>query len=435
MLSKSLEGRAKNTVLFVYLIIYLMLSEYSPGRDSVYSVHGFFLIFLAFSYYLLIAIIQKKIYFNKLSIVPIFFYVCLLPFLITSSLLGLDYKGSSQLRGAVNNLVYQLVFIGLVYFYISKNRVSQFELAGGLAWLLLIHALLASLAAFQLHFTGGVLFGLIYFESKRWPQLYGWFQSPNFFVNAISLGLISALFLIFSRLYKKSVFLLTFLSTASLFLILVALLSGSKGGVLFLVFSIFFSSVLVLLSRIDKFSLVRSFYFIVIFLVVVFFVIFSMIYFLNVSGNDARWLLSSVLRLQSISDGTGRLGLWLDSFEILISADFYQLAFGHGNNYIISTYGSSTHNAHLKVIVEYGFLVYFLLLSVFFYIIYSAVKLARRGNRTLGFFVSCIVLFAWFRPLLNAGLFTAGLLGFSFILAIFMVSYKKNINYENSLSF
>lgn len=434
MPTKLLEARAKEFFLLIYLLIYLMLSQYSPARDHIYSVEAFFLIFIAGIYYFLVAALRKRIHYRNLNRLPLYLYISALPFLFLSSFFGLDYRGSSELVGAINNLVYQLTFIFFIYFYISKNQFSISDLTYRLSWLLLIYALLSSLAAFQLRFTGGILFGPIYFESNRWPQLYGWFQSPNFFINSIGLGLISAIFLISSKTKPRSRCLLLVLASSLALLVFSAILSGSKGGVLFLSLSIIFSSFLIFLSKIDRFALVRSYYYILLLVIGSILTILFIVYFLEASGQDSRWLFRSVLRVQSIADGSGRISLWIHSLDIIRNADFYQLVFGHGNNYIISSYGASTHNAHLKIIIEYGIFVYLILVILFFYVMLSAIKLVRSGYRSIGFFVSCILFFAWFRTLLNAGLFTAGLLGFSFILTIFIASLKKPYIYENSLS-
>lgn len=409
------------SVLGVYWIIYFFLSEYAPNRNHVYSRHAFGLMFLLVIYYVFKHFACRLPLKLKANLDLLLIYIYCLPFMIISSVILYGKYESTLVVGSLNNIVYQLIFVAVVLLYVSYEDIELKRLVRQVAILILTFALFSSLIAYQLFFTGGALFGIFYFEDNSWPQLYGFFQSPNFFINAVALGIFSGIFL-----YNdfESSALMKLLSAFSIFFLSVtALLSGSKGGILFIVFALLSSSFLVLITNIKRETLrsMSKYFFVVLFFALfAYVVLWVYLFYLDLS---AEWFFRSVMRVQSAGDGTGRLALWRNSLEIISQANLFQLLFGHGNDYIISEYGMSTHNDHLKIVVEYGLIAYVALSFLVAFTVVVILKKAAVVGREIAFFSLVILIYCWGRPSLNSGLFSAGLLGFLVLFILILARY------------
>lgn len=407
-----------NVFWLALLLGYLFLSQFAPGRETVYSTHAFMLLFVS-----LVLLVSARAISNKLLLIPkfpiiVYLYFSILPFLIIATVFGLDYKGVSELGGGLNNLIYQVIFIMFLGYYVLVNKVDREGMAVGFAYLFIAYSFISTFFAIQLFLTGSILSGPFLIESNRWPQLYGWFQSPNFYVNAIALSFFGAIYLYL----KKGFSFMRLLSV--IFFGLAIVLSGSKGGMLVAFFAVLLFYYLSLFVHPSAKQLVI---FLKVHLALVFSIflgLLTLIFYLNSLGLNIEWLTRSVIRIQSAGDGTGRLDLWSNSLAILLDANIWQLLFGHGNNYIIATYGASTHNGHLKMIVENGIVSYVVLWFLFLFAMYRVIKISS-SSRSLAFLLFTSLFYVWFRPLFNAGLFSAGILGFTFIWILFMVSLKE----------
>lgn len=427
----SLTINKRKTIYFNVLClatIYLVLANYAPHREFLYSKHAYALLFILFIIFFALHFLRGCKIYLPMILGPVLFYLLTLPFIFLSTILYSveEYK----VTGAINNIIYQVTFVGFLIFYISWNRLTAKQIALQFAIVVTIFGILSALAAYQLYLTGGVLFGPFYFEDANWPQLYGFFQSPNFFINSIGLGIFSSIYLVYHFKSKLGFKIISFLSL--ILLSVSSILSGSKGGIFFIIFSLLLSSLLIAATNLSKSVVDKSFK--ILFYVIIMFLLLSALVFcyLNYIGMSSHWFFRSIIRLQSISTGTGRLDLWATSFQILAEASVWQLLFGHGNEYIISNFGASTHNDHLKVIIEYGFIAYVFLWLIFIVSIASILKKSAVNGIAVSFFISSVLLFAWFRPLLNAGLFSAGILGFSFLVAVIFASFRAS-KYEDTL--
>lgn len=418
------ESRFGKYMLLMISLIYLFLIQYAPQREFVFSKLGFFVLFFTTCSTFFLSYYKRKNIYFPVDISMLALYCFSLFFILFSTVVYFNHD-LDLVIGAVNNITHQVFFILFLLFFISLYKLSVTSLATKVSCVFLVFSVGSSIAAYQLYLTGGVLFGFLYFEDDTWPQLYGFYQSPNFFINSIGLGIISSIFLVYRCGRALLCRILLFL--VLLFLIVSAVLSGSKGGMLFVFLSLLFSSLLLVIVYANKRTLVRFFYYSFISFVTLLLVILVILFYLNSLELDIEWLTRGVIRLQSIESGTGRLDLWIASLDIISNASLFQLLFGHGNDYIIYANEISTHNAHLKVIVEYGVLCYLILFFIFVYTIVKVVKRKKEFGFALSFFILNLLFFSWFRPMLNSGLFSAGLLGFAFLIAIMLSSYKKKL--------
>lgn len=399
---------------------YLLLSTYSPGRHDVYSVHAFFMLALYCS------VLFIRIAMTDRHIVNVRFGLCTLYIFALALLLASGVSYNAAFLGAVNNFIYQLFFIALLILFASKTRWDAYRLAIMFAQIMLVFAVISAIGAYQLYFTGGVLLGPLYFRDNTWPQLYGWFQSPNFFINAISIGAISLVFLRGARKTSVNGFYILLL-----LLLITALLSGSKGGILALILSYLISYLIYLTFIPSSVAIVNSFKLLSKILLVCLVLGALTVAYLNYIGVGTYWLTNSIIRIQSISTGTGRIGLWQNTLALIESSGVFELLFGRGNNYIINSTGVSTHNAHLKILVEYGLVCYLIITTVFLGVIYRALKLANCYSVHLTLYLIALMLYAWIRSFFNSGLFSMGLTGLSFIVCVFLVSFRTHSPDEN----
>lgn len=416
------KNAAKRWLLLSFLSLVLFLHTFSIMRENVYSRHSFAVLFLGLVWLLFIFVLRAKWTIARIDWVPLAVYVGLLALILFATLMNPGTLAQADIIGALNNVTFQLIFIAFVMILIAMHRPNRSDLAAFYATLTIAFAFISSLSAYQLFFTGSTLAGPFHLEETMWPQLYGWFAGPNAFVNVVALGLISSIFLVFQKGLSAGRFFWV------LFFCLALVLSGSKGGVLAFVSAAALSVALLVLARPSQtFSLLGKVGGVSAVLLVA--SVFLMLAYFEQSDRDIGWLLGSVVRVQSIATGTGRLDIWGRSIEILSTADAFTLLFGHGNNYIISTYGVSTHSAHLKIIVEYGLVCYSILWALFIFLMAKGYLIMKR-DPALGFLVAGSLAFLWIRTFFNTGLLMAGVIGFAFIYLLLLVSHPGRSKWE-----
>jgi hypothetical protein len=416
------RSTAKHWLLLSFVSLVLFLNTFSIVRENVYSRHSFVVLFFGLLWMLFIFILRAKWTIARLDRAPLIAYVGLLVLMLFATLINSGALAQADIVGALNNIAFQLAFIAFVLTLIAMHRPDRADLAAFYARLTVAFAFIASLAAYQLFFTGRTLAGPFHLEGTMWPQLYGWFAGPNAFVNVVALGLLSSIFLVFQKGLSAGRFFWV------LFFCLALVLSGSKGGAFAFVLAVVLSVALLMLSRPSHtFSLLIKVGGASALLAAA--SVLLMLGYFEYSDRDMRWLLGSVVRVQSIATGTGRLDIWGRSIEILSTADAFTLLFGHGNNYIISTYRVSTHSAHLKIIVEYGLICYGVLWALFIYLIAKTYLIMKR-DPALGFLVASSLAFVWIRTFFNTGLLMAGVIGFAFIYLLLLVSNPGSTKWE-----
>lgn len=401
----------------IIFFLVLFLGSYAVIRDNIYSPYSFLVLAISLFLLVFIWIVRGKVKLKRMNHSLIYSYLVLVLIALMTTVLN-----DANFNGIRNNALYQLIFI-ILLFLLSQLYNYNYE-----SWLIyfskfmIIYSIFSITVALQLFFTGQALVGPLLLEGMRWPQLYGWYESPNFFINVIVFGIIGNIYLILKgqRSFMYSIILLV--------QVIAAILSGSKGGMLAIFASISMFFIIYTFFNLTRSNLRLLIKFIIILFITFIILLIGLYIYLELIGVELRWLLNSVIRIQSISNGTGRLELWANSIQIISKASFLNLVFGYGNEYIIDNFGSSTHNAHLKVIIEYGFLVYIILFFIYLNSLYLTFKL----DKAEAFIIFVSLSYIWIRTLFNAGLFSFGVLGGSFIFIIFILGFlKKRNNNEN----
>ena len=349
-----------------------------------------------------------------------------------STVVNASEIGTTRLWGLINRIIIQVIFVFFLIFWLSRRQ--EFDVLRGvrlIAWIYLIFGILASIAALQFVITGRALFGPLLIEPMRWPQLYGWFASPNYFVDAVAIAASSSFFL-FSSSAHKAVTVSTFCYFIFLFLIL--LFTGSRGGILsfFIAFS-FQIAVSISTCRHDK-KAKRSlrkkmnFTFVV---VVLFF--FMVLVFLQAKGISLDSLGRSIWR-RGLSDiaNEPRIEIWAHALQNYSMRSSFGLLFGAGNDVYLQEEGRSTHNSYLVLLLDYGMITLLLFIVFMSWIalyIIRMIKLNARNpliGKILAFLISPIV-YNFLRAFFQGGILLGGAIGWIFtILGVaFLLMIRK----------
>jgi len=146
--------------------------------------------------------------------------------------------------------------------------------------------------------------------------------------------------------------------------------------------------------------------------------------YLQASGYDFAYLLRSVVRLQSIETGTGRIDIWADALSLFIESSPLELLLGRGNGYFQAVVGHSPHNGHIRILVEYGLLAYALVLLNALVVAHRTFILVKRGYTPEALLLFSLFFYVFVRTVFNSSILSAGLLGFVPVLALFMLSFN-----------
>jgi O-antigen ligase len=155
--------------------------------------------------------------------------------------------------------------------------------------------------------------------------------------------------------------------------VVVLLFSGSKGAIFALIVGLVLSVPILIIHKKPKFNKYNTFTIIIIFLILI------LLYHNNIE-NLLFYFNDNILRLKTISNGTGRYNIWIG----LLKLPFISHPFGFNDNYLylylkdlnIKEYMAflnnqgRAHNMYLQVLVSYGYITF----SLFFYIIIKLLK-------------------------------------------------------------
>jgi hypothetical protein len=397
-----------------------LLRTYSPGRDYVYSKHGGLLFILIVSLMLLSWMLRRKVKIKK-GALHVFVWLSMLWFLFAiSTFLNIFHLPPTSIAGLFNNLTIQIFIFLFALAWVSMDRHFDIQSASiKMAWFFGIFALVAALAAVQLLFTKQALFGplAITVTEPRWPQLYGWFASPNYLVDSVAMGVMTAFFLYTSH-RANNFFSIFFLLSMLLFLVA----TGSRGGILGCFAALLWQFALVIKMQPGLRTKLRQIgrYLLIGFLAAIAGVSALLVY-VSFMGQNIKWFLLDVLRLRpkSLSTGTGRLDIWRDGLDVFSSGGVSHIFFGHGNNYYAEFHGHSLHNTYLQVLIDHGLLTliaFLLFITWFFWMSYMLARRVRQRPDALHAvaFLSAPAAYVVVRAVFQGPVFLSGNISWAF---------------------
>lgn len=358
------------SLIFPVLWLVALLRTYAPGRDYIYTMHGALIFITLVVFSLFFWLIKKRGELKRGAIVFFVWLFFLLSFYSVSTIFYLHSLPYNSIVGLFNNLIWQVTVFLFAMSWVSTERNFNIHLSAyKMSVFFSFFSLFSGLVAVQLLFTKQAFFGPIAFtvDELRWPQLYGWFSSPNYLVDAVSIGVIAAFFLISLSKINK---IYSILFLLSLLLMLVA--TGSRGGILgcFVALLWQFALVLVMQPGLRKKLRYLRWYLLVAFLTATVGSA-SLLGYIYLTGHNIEWFIIDVLRLraENLSTGTGRIYIWQDALEVFANSNIFQLLFGHGNNFYVESHGASLHNTYLQILIDHGLvtLISFIIFSFWFF--------------------------------------------------------------------
>ena len=407
----------KNVLTQVFFLAVLFLRTYSLNRNNVFSKHGAILLIAGvFMFSAYRSVSQKGLMIRKCFWPLAWWLFALIILMSVSSVCNASDVDAASLWGLFNRIIIQLtIFFFAIIWISSKDSFPVFDASKHIAYLFVILGLIASVVAIQFILTGRALFGFLAIEHLRWPQLYGWFASPNYMVDVISVSVLSAFFLYSSTsLGKHSRFAL--FSFAFLFLIL--LFTGSRGGILsFFVAFLFQYYISRYTSRHERIwakSLRKKFLWagmvlVGLSLILVFYFAAQEISFSSLKSNIWRRGLGSI-------ESEPRLFIWLHAIKVFSSRTVFQVLFGSGNDMFLQEEGMSTHNSYLVILLDYGLINFMMFLAFMFWVTFLSIQLVKKNRknpsigRVIAFF-SATISYNFLRAIFQGGILLGGAIG------------------------
>lgn len=434
-LFKFKRRQAYEFVLLLFFLLIFLLRTYAPDRDYVYSsLGGVLILVLSFLYILREMLLRSML--NKKALQGVFFMCALFLFFSVSTLLNIDGVSNAARAGLIGNLLIQFSILLVSLFWVSSKFFDFLAVTKFLAICAAVFSFFSAVVALELYFTNQALWGplKITVSSLRWPQLYGWYASPNYIIDYLAAGMLSLIYLHLITSAKKVTFIFL------MFLVMCVFLTGSLGGIVGLFLAMAFSYLILFSLNNNNAKVLFFIKTVFVGILVIFFIIGLMLAYFSYAGLDLDWLSNNVLRIRPdrIATGTGRTEIWLNALSIFSNSSVFNILFGLGNNQYVELHGASMHNTHFQIIVDHGLVTYSVFIFFIFMFIFLTFRALRKykNNKELSFsivYLVTIAAYAFIRGLFQSSVFLSGNLVwlitvFAFLAFLVLLSSKRFAN-------
>jgi O-antigen ligase len=374
-----------NLIFGVYLflaIFSLSLQQKTIGQEAIRTLHypGIFLLFGG----LFIVVIQYFSNFPRLRVPSNYFVVFILLFFYYYILLQTFSMPIRALKDVLIGSTVDILLFFLLLIYILKRNISTDEFSIFLAKFFITFSLISSIFGLMLFF--GLIEGPVgsfpLFQNPSFDKrLHGLLGDPTHFGSVMGLGIICANFLMYLNKQKKYLVVI-------FYLMIILIMSGSRNSIVSLAFSLF----VILIFRVT----LRKLLTLSVILSVI--VLFLCIYYSNFESEVSIYI-RTVLHIETFT----RISIWSRVIDIFSDGSIFQILFGHGSGYLRGFYRSA-HSTYLEYLVDYGLVFIMLFLIYTSWLFWILFRFLQRD------------------PNHPSALFAAGLLAYSLVFSMFLVT-------------
>ncbi len=372
--------------LSVYLLMFLY--TFSKSRVALFRRESGMLLSI-----LIVILLGRRWFTNTYRIIRSGWFVPLLIISLSVPLRALSVilVNSTEISGHINDLGLQVMFCLFFVLIIGESQSVQ-NLAEKSASVFCIFALIALTSAVQLFIFGETLLGPFAIQRDFMStQLDGWFPSPNYLVDVLGIGFLSANFLRFSNdtLSTKGICFLLFLGCIA---------TGSRGGILAMLLALC-TQYGIISARNFTWNFLKvngqTFRYMVVSLLIV--TGLSTIIMKSGLAGDIESMMNNYFRLGSIATGAGRTLIWTKGLDKLEKSDFAVLLIGHGSDSFQQETGIALHNSYFQILYDNGILL--MLFLGFFFLVYSTIFIlsSSRSKSTIPTVSASIFVFVFIR--------------------------------------
>ena len=370
--------------IYLFLAIFsLSLQQKTIGQEAIRTLHypGIFLLFGG----LFVVIIQYFANFSRLRVPSNYLVVLSLLYYYYYILLQTFGMPIRALKDVLIGSTVDISLFFLLLIYILKRNISTDEFSIFLAKFFITFSLISSIFGLILFF--GCIEGLVgsfpLFQNPSFDKrLHGLLGDPTHFGSVMGLGIICANYLIYLNKQKKYLVVIFYLLT-------MLIMSGSRNSIVSLVFSLF----VILIFRITFRKLLT-------FSVILSVIILCLgIYYYSSFESEVSIYIRSVLHIETFT----RIEIWSRVIDIFSDGSILEILFGHGCGYLRHVYRSA-HSTYLEYLVDYGVVFIILFLIYTSWLFWILVRVLRRD------------------PNHPSALFAAGLLAYSLVFSMFLVT-------------